>query len=678
MSRHNSRPRKEDSGWNDKSGGNPAAASRRLPQHLPFIPILAERGNSIPTPLSGGDIMAKHGSDVLDLTSPYFSHSNLFLQGANELANIAMTKRFIPPTATKGGLGLALELVECERVQYERKPDGTYKLDADGALIPSENKLPGFKGRWVRYDLVGGLGQAVEKAGALVGDPTKISTIYPLLEAELPSEGKYGDLNGIRFFGPTIKDRVGTDPEFIKNYGQFLYRLQFVEASDATSTPKPLSNTYGTTSVDFCLGLNVLDKSTQAVMSYDARIPNYYLDGGSSWGKPMPMNMELYDDNIAKVLDLLYASEQPHNASVTSPFEINFANGVDVNEVPYYTIHIAGPEESGLFLSDSTNIMASGSSDGDISVEVFDKMVGDYFTDLATNESHELRDRQRYPFRQLYDSGFVLETKYAMIDVMSVFPDVNVTTGPQAVNDTRNSLDVEYSVGLALATRYKMHPESTMYGTPAARGTCVIQSGFLPNSTYRKLVPQVYSLFMKRCAFGGAANGVLKGSKAYDLDTNNVVSELVNLNHVFVPETMRNQIWDAGLTYSQTEDQDSAFFPAIQTIYADKTSVLLSDIVMNICCYITSLQYPVWRKFTGNSKFTPSQIKTEAAKYFTELTKPSFFDNRVRVDITVTQTKLDRELGYAYTPIVKVYANNMALLMDFQLETYRMESGEGA
>ena len=139
---------------------------------------------------------------------------------------------------------------------------------------------------------------------------------------------------------------------------------------------------------------------------------------------------------------------------------------------------------------------------------------------------------------------------------------------------------------------------------------------------------------------------------------------------------MRRQIWDAGLTYSQTEDQDSAFFPAVQTIYADKTSVLLSDIVMNICCFVTSLEHKVWRKFTGNSKMTPTQIKTEAARYYTELTAPSFFDNRVRIEIEVIQTKLDKELGYAYTPTVKIYANNMALLMDFQLEAYRMENGE--
>lgn len=678
MTAYDSTPRSENSkGWIDKSGGNPPAPSRTLPQHFPMVPFLSPRGSGDPT-IIGDALTAKYGEAALDENSSYFTHSNLLARGMKKSGNLILGKRMIPADATRARVGVAIERVVYDVPQFERNPDGTFKLDSDGAAIPLGTTFPGTKFRWRVYPVDGQLGVAKIKAGDLVGNPGETSEIIPIFEGELPDEGFYGNLCGLRFYGPTNSDRNATDEEFIRTYGQYLYRLQFVEAPNILSTVKPVTNRYSSTFVDFCLGKEVLDESTNRIMSYDSRIPDYYKDEESEWGKPMPMTMHFYDDNIKDVLEKAFEKEQPQNRTVKKAFELNIANGVDVDDVPYYSIDVVGPEESGLYLSDATNMMAIGGADGDMSHENFNKMVGEYYRDLAVNESHELRDRQRLPFRNLYDTGYPLDTKYALIDVMAVFPDVNVTTATQDINDKRNSLDIEYSIGNALTTRYKMHPESTMYGTPAARGTCLMQSGFLPKSTYRKLVPLTYALALKRAAFAGAGNGILRGAKAYDLDVNNVVTELVDVNHAFVPAPMRRLLWAAGITYAQTDDHKSVFIPAVQTIYSDKTSVLLSDIVMQICCYITSLEHPVWRKFVGNSKLTPTQIKNDAAKYFNELTPASIFDNRVRVEIEVIQTALDRELGYAYTPKVKVYANNMALLMDWELETHRMENDEGA
>lgn len=677
MSQHNSMPHVGNDGWEDKSTRALPPAVKALPQHLPWVPFLAPRGDGNLTLGIGKDFLAKYGVETLDPTKPYYTHQNHFLELFNSKGNVVLGKRMIMPNAAKARRGIAFELVVKDIVQYERSLDGKFKLDSNNERIPTGDTKPGILGRWVMYKLPAGatLGTQPEKGGTLIGNDGVASRILPFWEGEVADEGEYGDNVGIRFYGPTNSDPAGCNETFIRDYGNYLYRFSFVERPDAGSTAKPIFTTYGETSVDFCLETGVIDKSMDMLMDYNERIRDGYLRDDTTVELKMPVHeMHFYDDNIKIITDLIFANENPAQQNLmTSPYEINLANAVDPDDVPYYTFELAGPDNGGLFLSRNTNLLCTGGSDGDLTEENFEKAVREYANDILTNPAHELLDSLRYPFSTVYDSGYTLETKYSLVNIMGIRTSSNVTSSTQDVNKPQNTTSQDMAFAQALMSRFKMYPESVKYGTPVARGNILSQAGYMIKGKYRRLVPATYELAAKRAEYMGAANGIMKSEKAYDQAENNGIKYLKGINNQFVPFDGRRQLWDNGVTYIQTADEDGLFFPAIQTVTEDPTSNLNSDINMCINCYVTRLRHRVWRNFSGNARYNNEQLAERVDKFYNKLLKPEFFDFRAVLEATTDYTKLDLQKGYSYSTKVTSKTPNMKSVMNFTLQSQRVE-----
>lgn len=686
----NGAPMVIEQGTQDLSTRQLPREAESIPQHLPKWFTFAQKGNPKKAHLVvGAELGRIFGTETFNERGKYCTHATPFILAANAAGNASMIKRVIPADAgPEASIVAWLDVLATQVDDYERNSDGSLKADALGQPIIA-GQIPGYKVKWVVTHYSDKLqaqqyGALTQTAGDQVNATNGTQSVrYPIFEKRASAQGEGYNLSGIRLWAPTTKSVSSMPTKMMSQQKAYPYFVSVVRKSTPTATPKVVESLFGEQKIMVTFKEETIDPLTTKrlyigenfVQAYenltDLRYPELQGDFGS---------MHVYNENIETVLGLFQAAEVPYLNSTSDftsdPAEkhlFNFVSGTNSQGVPYHSFVFVDSVNTVRF-SEYTNVFADGGSDGTMTNEVFSELViAEMERYLDPND--EVQEIAVNVESVIYDSGFSLEAKYALCGFIGVRKDTFVHLGTYIAGEPELTASEDHSMAVSLRTRLQMYPESDYYGTPVMRGLVTGRSAKIRNSLHNKPLPMTYEVLKKSAAYMGAANGAWTNGSNFDAAPGSIIDSMTDISVTWVPASVRNRNWDAGLNWVQSYDRRSYFFPALKTVYDDDTSVLNSYTVAMAICQLNKIAHAAWREFTGDDHRTNAQFAEDVEAFVARKIKDKF-DGRYVIIPRVQFTDMDLLRGFSWTLVSQIYAPNMRTVMTTSTQAFRLSDLE--
>ena len=699
----NAAPRAILRGIKDESGRPPVYEPEMIPTHLPHLFLFTERGPTLPQLVSGDKMVRTYGAKSFEYRGKYANHQTVLANTINAEGNRIMVQRVVPPGANPPAtLRLSVDFMKDEIPLYERDIDGKYLLDEAGDKVPTGETTEGMVFRWMvgptiseeddgrllenddlrllesgdQRILESRIGNGAVQVGTMTSAGGEQSKIYPIMDFEVQDFGSYGNRIGVRLSAPTVDSDIPADDTTIEEQLAYLYRITFVERDENTSTPKILENLWGERSVDFSFKEGVVnERVNKELFIDDAVIPSFSQEavaGMQEIRSPIG-RIHVYHDYLEELLDQVHGLEAKRgNVDADADYKhlMNIFSGHDYHGVPYDTVKIMGPADDGVLLNSSATHYFMGGFDGVMNFTTFDEAVGYQLENFGDLDAKVL-DSAVYPQSVLYDSGFTLDTKKKFFVPMGRRKDLWVVLSTQDVSMRQNSPSDESSIAIALRTAARMYPESVIYGTATCRAIVHGQSGYLLDSPYKQLLPLTIEFAQKCARYMGAGIGAWTSGRAFDQPGNNHVRMFKGVNAEWRSVNVRGRDWDNGLVWVQNYDRRSLFWPGIQTVYDDDSSVLNAAANMMVAVELQKVAERTWRDLTGISYLTPGQFIERSDALIKERTQGRF-DGRVIIEPETFYTQNDEQRGYSWSCNIHMYAPNMKTVGTFTVVAHRI------
>ncbi len=682
----NAAPMVIDRGTQDLSTRLVPRTPEAIPQHLPKFYLFTEKGPTEPQLVVGAERDNVFGSKTFDLRGKYANHSTVFANLANAEANTCMIQRVVPDDAgPESNIILWLDVLPTTVDIYDRDIAG--KIILDGSGLPTIlSTTAGFKFKWVLSSNSTTLDAAnFGLLTSIPGDQTDVATStqsvrYPILELKASSVGSYGDLIGIRLNAPTIDSSSSLPTKMMSVEKAYPYLISVIKKLDVNASPTVVNTLFGESKTFTTFKPGTIDPLTdQELYIGDTFIDKYqnitdprYAKAYGDFG-----TIHVYETYLDTILTDFYNAEVAFidsfsdiTTNIDSKHLLNIVTGVSSFNSPYHALKMVSDTNSVLF-SDFTNVYASGGSDGTLTDAIHASKVeqelaryldiNDQVQDIAVNVESIM-----------YDSGFPLSTKYALINFIGVRKDTFVVLGTHDVNDRILTASEEHSLAIALRTRLQSFPESDYFGTPVMRGLIEGRSGKIRNSQFKKDVPLTAEILIKSARYMGASDGKWKNGFHFDGAPGSIIDSMFDINITWVPTNIRNQNWDVGLNWVQAYDRKSYFFPALKTVYNNDTSVLNSYLTAMAIANLNKVAHATWREFSGVANLTNAQLVSRVNDFVSNKVK-GIYDGRFVIQPDAFITDLDLLRGYSWTLPIRIYAANMKTVMTTYVQAYRIE-----
>jgi hypothetical protein len=677
----NGAPRSILLGIKDESGRAPVISPELIPSHLPHVFVFAERGPLLPQLVVGDSLLTTYGAKSFDYRSKFANHQTVLVNTVNGEANSMMVQRLVPDDAKTATLVFWLDTVADDVTDYERNTDLSFKLSELSVKIPKQTKISGHRARWVAELLPEDteLGALDPKVGSITAEKDSTqSQMYPIHAFKVSSPGGFGNLVGIRLSAPTTESSTPIDDVTAEEAKAQLYRIAFVERPDEFSTPLVKETIMGEQFVDFAYKEGVINTRTDSVVSANDVLLQAW-NAPAINGIPPTIGvidqMHVYQENIELLLAKFQETESEYDlisADAEDLHLFNFIGATTLNNVPYYSYVVEGPQSGGVLMSETATHYAKGGADGTLSFENFDKLVAAAVSNYGDVAGFDFLDTAIYPQSCIYDTGFTLDTKKKLLTVLGKRKDMYVVLSTQDVSAKQNTPSEESSIAISLRTAARMYPESEVFGTPVCRAIVIGHSGYLINSKWTKLTPLTIEFAAKSARYMGAGNGIWKSAQSFSISPSNQVTMFRNVNASFKKVEVRSQDWDNGLVWVQNYDRRSLFFPAFQTVYDDDSSILNSFFNMAIAVELEKIADRAWRDLTGIDGLTPGQFRARSDRLITAAAAGRF-DGRVQIQVETVLTAADTQRGYSWSCNITMYGNNMMTVGTFTIIARRQE-----
>lgn len=708
---HNSTPLIWYPGTKDESIRAVPYVAPEIPMHLPVVFTYASKGPFSAVIASASSAVELFGEEIFDEKSPYGTLATPFANLFKEYANPMMIQRLHPkdmPEASR--FCLAIEYVRSK--QFKKAEfnalNNEYAYDANNELILDKGEpVDGILARWVvlRMPANGHHGELQVTTGDLHvrDDVTTTSKVVPILEFKAQWKGKQGNNIGIRINVPTrYQGLTSQDLDLTLDQGARLYDIQVVTRPNDRADGSAVQTNYGSYSVRGMLKPGAFDMNAgNASVDLEEIFLDHYQDFDTRGGKPAKYghigSFHIYHDNLKQVLTDMYKVEsltgnsklatansiqegQPMASLEEALYLMNPFTGRDQEGRPYNAIYVMrelDDQRATSISADNTFWLRDG-GDGTMNDAAADELVREIFDTMSTgNEAMPTtwRDQGKYPFRQIYDVGYSTKTKVSMYKVLGVRQEANLTMSTcDFIANKNQAPDVgkEESIGANLVSKARNYPESELFGTGAMRA-CIIPQAMklINNPRYKKYVPMTYEVARMRAQYMGQPGGMLPGY-GYDAPPYNHVTEGKEVTNAYIPVESRIRSWDNGLSYFLHKTDRIMFCPGLKTVYKNDTSVLTSDITMQIICDIDYICFQVWTELTGNSKMSDEEFMKESDRLIADRVRNRYDGRVVVVPNTYKDTK-DKAQGYSWTCRVDLYANNTRTLNKSFVVAKRME-----
>lgn len=682
-------------GIKDSSARAPVREPLQLPTHLPLVLLFTEWGPEHPELVGGQALNGIFGAQSFDPRSKYYNHQSELAATVVGEGNAIMVKRLRPSDAgPKARVLLSLDIVPDQIQQYERNQDGTFRIDKDGNKIPVQGanaKIAGHRAKWVINDWTAGetvqpFGEVTQKVGSIVSDSEEQSTVYPIMELEANFFGKRGNNFGVRLTAPTTASGNPLNDNLADAVSSYVYRLSVVSRRDEASTVNVHETLMGEQALNFTFKDDAIDPATDSEVSLTDIFMPAYQDTDATGMTPVygPFGkIKLYQENLKAVLAMVGELEAPLGLLPVLEMDeeseflhlVNIVGATDIHGTPYYSLELEGPATGGIRFSDSTAVWAEGGSDGTLSFKEHDQLAREFFEGFGTVDP-ELADMAKYPFSAVYDSGFSFDTKLASATILSFRKDVALNVCTQDVSQPLNSPAVESSMTVSIKNALRLHPESEIHGTKVCRAAVIGHAGELIGSKYKgpngyKHLPFIIEFARKNARYMGAGSGIWASEAAPDMPPNNQVDRFKNHNVGYKGANARVQDWRNGLVWAQQYDMRSIFWPAIQTVYDDDTSVLNSYYNMVVAVDLEKVAQSAYSDLVGiGGKMTRSQFIQRSDELIMDRVRGRY-DDRVTVRSETFFTLFDEQRGYSWRTIIHMYGENMRTVGTYTVEAHR-------
>lgn len=668
----------------DDSIRAPVQEPEQVPTHLPHVFLYAERGPTRPQLASGSVFQTLFGSKTLDSRSPYFNHQSELAATVMGAGNSVFVQRLKPADAGPNArLLISLDIVADQIQQYERNQDKSFKLDASGNKIPltgGAGKIAGHRGKFVTNDWTAGatvqpFGEVTAKVGSITSSADVQSTVFPILELEANFFGAYGNNLGLRLTAPTLKSAVAVNADLVTAAKAYIYRLSLVNRLTESSTVNITPTLGGDQSIDFALKSNAVDPASDTEIALEDVFMNIYQSADPASGmSPIygPFGkIKVYHENLETVLAMIAEAEAPLGLlpelemDETSEYlhVVNLFGAASEQGVPYYSYELEGAATGGVRFTEATAVWAQGGSDGTMDFESHDELVRNIMLNYATSE-FDLIDDAKYPFSFYYDSGYTLDTKLSLLNPIGHRKDVGVVLSTQDVSQPLNSAAIESSMAITLKNAARLFPESEIHGTPVCRAIVVGHAGDLIGSKYKgpngnKHLPLTIEFAAKAAAYMGAGTGIWASANAFDQSPMNQIQKFKNLNVTFKSANARQQDWRNGLIWAQNYDMRSIFWPALQTVYDNDTSILNNFFNMAIVIDLEKVSQRAWRDLVGTSGKMSKAVFIQRSNQLIMDRVEGKYDSRVTIRPDTYFTAADEQRGYSWRTDIHMYGENM-------------------
>ena len=701
-------------GVQDLSGVDVKPSAIEIPQHLALGLLYTKKGPTSRQIVNGAKARRLYGDESFDKTGNYFNHQTLFAQTILPNANMVI-QRIVPEDAgAPANFRLYIDLLTTTVDNYVRNSDGSIAKDVNGDPIVDEDTplVDGYKVKFIKEYFPMGIerGKGTMELGTMVDSVTgDTSVMYPLFDFAGKERGEHYNNTGVVFETLLAKD---ISSKLIEEAKVLPYALRIVERKDRFSNTDTVKTLYGEPSLQISLKADVVNPITTNKFDIGNIFPFKWANETDA---ALPLRISDFDelhtyyDNIDTVLKKFVEAEAPYitatpttrndgeDSDTLSWFDFTTeANDVLVEQeahlfnifslkssqnIPYHTVTFDTTDVSGslsatrkeIVISSNHPIFLEGGSDGTLSDDNFNNEVMREISGY-NDPDNILIDKLLNPESIMYDSGFPLDVKKKLVDFISIRKDTMLvlTTHEAYLGKEELSTSDARAVAVALKTQLKMAPESDYFGTPVMRGMVVLGTGLLSDDSMGRVrIPVSLDLAHKASRYMGASNGKWKSTGNFDIYPGNTVELLKDLSPKWIPDTMKNALWSTGVVWVQPGDtKQTYFYPGIQTVYDDDTSVLNSMFTVMAAITLEKLAYVAWRNHTGTSKMSRGQLRDSIVSFMTNSTT-GIFDDRVTVSFEVEFTEQDIAKGYSWNLINTIKAENMKTVQTVQTRAYR-------
>lgn len=688
----NAAPMVIDLGTQDRSTLPVSVSSLVTPQHLPKFYIFAETGpvGNRFLDFSTDSLTNLYGDDTFNTTKKYYTHQTPFLQAAAAAGNNCVVQRLVSPNATDcSNVTLYLDVLATQVPLYQKNSDGSLLLTLAGEPTPvlDAGSLPvtvaGYKVCWVSDFTVAPLGEyqagIMPQRPGIQNEGAVQSVQYPIFEIASDHPGEYGNKLAIRMYPALQSDQYPFATGLLNDSKVYPYYFQMLRSSDSVAgKTNVLVNGYGSNFSRFAVMEGAIDQASGLSIDFTKVVTDQYqrttFNGSIGVG-----SVSTYFENISTVLGLLYNAEKtvidPHRDSVISStvdnrFAFNFLSLTSSNGSPYQAVKMVNATGT-IRLTRNTNVFLKGSMDGTISEAALDAFVADDMEKYDSPTS-EYNDIVLHPASIIYDSGFTMSTKRTMPKFIGRRKDTFVVLGTWAHDNPANFLADQYSIGVSLKTMLELYPESDTFGTPVMRGMIMAGSGKIVNSPYKKRVPITYEIINKAARYMGSGTGAWKNGFAFDRAPLSIITQMTDIDITWVPSLTRNAMWSVGLNFALNYKVRTQFFPALQTVYENDTSVLNSFFTAVAISYLNKIAHSAWREFTGTISLTNAQLEEQVNTYVSAMVKDKF-DGKFVIIPECKVTEEDATRGFSWTLGIKIFAPNMKSVLTTSVSAFRLE-----
>jgi hypothetical protein len=664
-----------------------------IPQHLPVIFFFGEKGPLDRQLVSGNARINTYGAASFDEIGPYATHTTILSNVINAKANMQIMQRLRPADAPKpAALRLWQDVLATKVPEYEIGEDGSIVIDpATGKPKETGIMLDGFKVKYVVGPVP--LGEDGEDTFGLAsigqGDQTdetagKQSKLYPIGDFEVPHFGKGGNNSGLRIFAPTMRSQNPVDDRLITEQKVYPFRMACVKRADDLSTAQVVTTQNAEQFVDVCFKKGLINKRVgKKVYAGDV-----FIDAYQDLNNPVMTpaygpfgKMHLYQANIDLLLTQYYAAEKlvsdPWSdfkaGDTDEQYRFNMISGQTSAGTQYHTFKLVTGEANSVRLTESSNLWAVNGGDGTMTNATLDALVKIEALKYA-DELSPLQDISLHPESIIYDSGFGLSTKYALLSPLgsAVRKDMFVVLSTHVVGERQLTASEESSVAVMLRTRAQMYPESELFGTPVVRALIMGRSGTLLNTQFADPLPLTIELASKAAGFMGAADGKWKKVNSFDRAPNNKIEMFVNINVNHTPAKVRNKDWAIGLNWIEAFERRSVFWPALKTVYEYDDSVLTGFFNVLGACQVQKVGYRAQKQFTGAQDLSELQLIAEVNEWISAELLDRFAGRFIFNPITEV-TAADRQRNYSWHSRVEMGMPGMKSVESFSIHAKRIE-----
>lgn len=672
-------PRPIQDGIKDDSARAIPLEPQARPQYLPIFGVQAKKGPLTTKYTASSAMLETYGGDTFDEAKKYYSHQTAAVNTAAGNGQIIGLRRLADSNALPAGFCLAVEYMTEELPVYEREPDGGLVLDVNQDPVPVEPAqfVTGIKKRLVMIDNITAENyrSQAERPGTLTNNAGDASTIVPIASA-VTEVGEYGNNVGFRFWAPTLTTNDPADEFVAEDQRTMLYRWQWYTREDEKSSAQLKLTLLQGRSVDFSLRKGATNPRTNQSFDKQRTYKLYERKGSGVVNVDGPVkHFHFYEQNIEALLELFYTTElaaaesQGQVSRLSDKHEINLLGAEDFSGTPFYGIEqVAG----GLMMDDQTTHYLQGGDDGQVDEATLDTLMREWLRKSWDDPEEPLNDWAQHPFSRLVDTGFSLDTKYAMLDTLGRRGDFGIDICTQDLSQAENDIEAELSMGRSLRTRALLSPESLLHGTETCRVSIWGGMGTFIDSLFGRRLPTIIDIVDKCSKYLGAGTGIPNAAERPTDRENNSVAKVTDVTHTYLADAIKDTYWDIGINYCQYRDTSDLFWPAYQSVYSDDTSVLNSHFVMmNLIDVKKQMNYH-WSINTGDDRLTDPEFYERSNADFGELVEARY-DGRLDLTWNTVKTPADTVRGFSWTLDVQAAASNMRTVGQYNLTATRRE-----